>query len=166
MLSACSAARVCDNWINALKLLANQQKDCQSPIQIIVTGLHKTTRKGIMDGPRSFITEDNHRAVDVGHSRKGIKPFHVRKPKFSEAYPEAAIREGADELTLQAEEVRLQRAFIDTKHMELERWRPLPVDSDWHVFCQAIYTGIEERMRRAVLSLQRVEPGDRSQKAE
>ena len=32
---------LCDNLINALKLLANQQKDGDSPIQSIVTGLHE-----------------------------------------------------------------------------------------------------------------------------
>ena len=31
---------LCHNLINALKLLANQQKDCDSPIQSIVTGPH------------------------------------------------------------------------------------------------------------------------------
>ena len=37
--------------------------------------------------------------------RKGMRPFKVQKPNFSEDYPEAAIREGADELTLRVEEV-------------------------------------------------------------
>ena len=32
---------LCDNLINALKLLANQQKDGDSPIQSIVTGLQE-----------------------------------------------------------------------------------------------------------------------------
>ena len=31
---------LCDNLISALKLLANQQKDGESPIQSIVIGLH------------------------------------------------------------------------------------------------------------------------------
>ena len=52
----------CDNLVNALKLLANQQKEGDSPIQTIVTGLHERSRKGIMEGLRSFITEDNHSA--------------------------------------------------------------------------------------------------------
>ena len=80
--------------INTLKLLANQQKDGDSPIQSIVTGLHARSRKGIMEGLRSFIEADNHSAVDVGHLRRGIRPFYVQKPKFSEDYPEAAIRKG------------------------------------------------------------------------
>ena len=70
-------------WSNALKLLANQQKDGDSPIQNIVTGLHERSRRGIMDGLRSFIRADNHRAVEVGHLRAGTILLHVRKPKFS-----------------------------------------------------------------------------------
>ena len=69
--------------------------------------------------------------------------FEVQKPQFSEAFPEAAIREGADELTLRADEVGTQWAFINTNHIEFERWRPPLVDADWHAFCQAICKGIE-----------------------
>ena len=36
---------LCDYLINALKLLANQQKDGDSPIESIVTGLHEKSRK-------------------------------------------------------------------------------------------------------------------------
>ena len=62
---------LCEKLINALKLLANQQTDGDSPIQSIVTGLEKRSRKGIMDGLRSFIEMVNHSALDVGHLRKG-----------------------------------------------------------------------------------------------
>ena len=74
-----------------------------------------------MDGLRRFIEADNRSAVDVGGLRRGTKSFHVKKPQVSEAFPGAVIREG-DELTLRAEEVGTQRAFIDTKHVELQRW--------------------------------------------
>ena len=43
---------LCDDLVNALKLLANQQKDGDSPIQSIITGLHERSRRGIMDGLR------------------------------------------------------------------------------------------------------------------
>ena len=69
---------LCDNQINALKLLANQQKDGDSPIQSIVTGLHESSREGTMEGLRSVIKEDTHCAVDVGHLRKGKRPFKSR----------------------------------------------------------------------------------------
>ena len=64
------------------------------------------------------------------------------RSRFSEAFPEAAIRE-ADELTLRADEVGTLRAFINTDHIEFERWGPPLVDADWHAFCQTIYKGIE-----------------------
>ena len=40
---------LCDNLINALKLLTNQQTDGDSPIQSIVSGLHQKSRRGIID---------------------------------------------------------------------------------------------------------------------
>ena len=86
---------------------------------------------------------DNRSAVDVGGLCRGTKSIRVKKPQFSEAFPQAIIREGADELTLRAEEVGSVRAFIDTKHIELERWGPPQVDADWRAFCQVIYNGIE-----------------------
>ena len=43
---------LCDNLINELKLLANQQKDGDSPIQSIVTGLHERSRNQVSFGGR------------------------------------------------------------------------------------------------------------------
>ena len=40
-----------------------------------------------------------------------------------------------------------QRAFINTEHIEFERWGPLLVDADCHAPCQAIYEGIEGKER-------------------
>ena len=90
---------------------------------------------------RNFIEEDNHKAVGVGGLSRGTKSIRVIKPQFRDAFLEAAIREGADELTLRAEEVGSLRTFTDTTHFGLER-SPL-VDADWHAFGQAIYKGIE-----------------------
>ena len=81
--------------------------------------------------------------MDVEGLRRGTRSIRVKKPQFNEAFPGAVIGEGADELTLRAEEVGMQRAFIDTKYIELERWGPPLVVADWHAFCQAIYKGIE-----------------------
>ena len=133
---------LCDNLINARKLLANQQTDGDSPTQSIVTGLHERSRRGIMDGLRRFIAADNHSAVEAGDLRRGTISVQVKKAQFSEAFPGAIIRDGADELTLRAEEVGVQRAFINTKHIELERWGPPPVDADCHAFCQTIFIGV------------------------
>ena len=96
---------LCDNLINALKMLANQQKDGDSPMQSIVSGLYERSRIGIMDGPRGFCRGDNRRAVDVGHLRHGTRPLKIQKLNFSDSFPEATTREGADELTLRADEV-------------------------------------------------------------
>ena len=54
---------LCDNLINALKLLANQQKDGDSPIQNIVKGLKEKCRELITNGLRSFIALDNYSVV-------------------------------------------------------------------------------------------------------
>ena len=73
---------LCENLINALKLLANQQKDGDSPIQSIVTGLRERSRKGSMEGLRHFIKVDHHCALEVGQSSEGMRPFEVRRLKF------------------------------------------------------------------------------------
>ena len=65
-----------------------------------------------------------------------------RKPKFSAVYPEA-ISEGADDLTLRAEEVKTLKACIHTDHVKENRWGPPLVDAHWHAFCQAIDKGME-----------------------
>ena len=74
--------------------------------------------------------------------RQGTRSLEVQKPNFSEAFPEATFREGADEPTLRADEVGTLRAFIKTDHIEFERWGA-PVDGDGHAFCQAICKGNE-----------------------
>ena len=78
---------LCENLINALKLLANQQKYGDSPIQSMVTSLCERSRKGIMEGLRKIIKVDNHYALDVGHLTEGFRPFQVRRPKFKEGAP-------------------------------------------------------------------------------
>ena len=57
-----------------------------------------------MDGLRRFIQADNrfiqadnHSAVHVGDVRRGTRSVSVKEPQFSENFPKAAIREGADE---------------------------------------------------------------------
>ena len=125
--SKCTQRRWGDNLINALKLLANQQKDGDSTIQSIATGLHEIYRRGIMDGLTRFFKADNHRAVDVGHMRQGTRSLEVQKLNFSEAVPEAAIREGADELTLSTTDGG-------------RRWL---MRTGMHAFCHGIYKGIE-----------------------
>ena len=70
---------LCDNFVNLLQLLANQQKDGDSAIQSIITGLHERSRRGIMGGLRRFTEADNHSAVDVGDLRRGTKSVQVEE---------------------------------------------------------------------------------------
>ena len=108
---------LCENWINALKVLANQQEDGDSPVQSIVTGLCERSRKGNTEG--------------------------LRRPTFEEGCSEVSIREGPQELTLRAEEVGSQKACINVDHTAEDTWGSPLFDADWHAFCQVIYKGIE-----------------------
>ena len=53
-----------------------------------------------------------------------MRPFCVQKPNFSGDYPEAAVREGADDLTLRAEEVKTLNACVNIDHIEENTWAP------------------------------------------
>ena len=102
---------LCENLITALKLLANQQKDGDSPIQNIITGLKEKCMERITNGLRSFITSDNYSAVEVGHQRRGQRPCKVVRPKMNGDSSEVP-REGANDLTLRAEEFDTPKACI------------------------------------------------------
>ena len=62
---------LCENLINALKLLANQQEDGDGLLQNIVTNLGEGSRKGLTDGLGDFIWVDSNRALDVGELHRG-----------------------------------------------------------------------------------------------
>ena len=130
---------LCENFINALKLLANQQEDGDGLIQNIVTNLCEVSRQGLTEGLRNFLQVDNPRALEVGHLREGLVSFKVRRPKGEEGYPEVPVREGPDELTVGADEV----GTLKVDHIAKVRWRPPLVDADWYAFCQALYKGTE-----------------------
>ena len=103
---------LCENLIHALTLLANQQKDGDSPVQSIVAKLCQRNRKGLVEGLKNFIEVDNRSALDVGDLKKGTRSCEVRRPKCEEEGHDVSIREGPEE------------------------WKPLLVDADWHAFCQ------------------------------
>ena len=127
--------------INSLKLLTNQKKDGDSPVETIVTDLLK-------DGPRKFIAADNHEAVKVGGLRRRHKSFKVVKPKFTTDFCGAPS---------------------STASMWRTRGGGLPpVDAVCHALCQAVYWGIEglkweamydhcEELHQAVRT---IKPGD------
>ena len=90
-----------------------------------------------------FTEVGDHEALNVGGLRQGIKSVQVVKLKFTGDFPEAVIREGADELTLRAEEVGVRRTFIDTAKRADRRRGPPLADAHWRALCQATYQGIE-----------------------
>ena len=94
---------LCENLINALKLLANQQENGDGLLQNIVSNVGKGSRKGPTDGLRDFIRVDNHCALDVGESHRGTGTLKIRKPKVPEGGTDVTIRESPDELTSRAE---------------------------------------------------------------
>ena len=106
---------LCENLINALKLLANQQKDGDSPVQSIVTA-----RKALWSR-RNIIEIDNRSVLEVGHLKETKNLFEVRRPKIEEGCPKVSIREGAEELTLRAEEVGAPKACINVDHIAQDR---------------------------------------------
>ena len=71
----------CENLINALKLLANQQEDGHGLLQNIVNYLVKESRKGLTDGLREFTKIDNERALEVGYLDRsmGVCKYEGRK---------------------------------------------------------------------------------------
>ena len=90
------------NLINALELLADQQKDGDSPVHSIVKkDFVKQTGKALMEGLRNFIEVNKHSALDLGYLKEGTRSFEVRRPKIEEEGPEVSIREGLEELKAQ-----------------------------------------------------------------
>ena len=61
---------MCENLVKALRLLANQQKDGDGPVKMVVQGLQVKSRLKIMDGLRRFIMVENHEAVKVVNWRR------------------------------------------------------------------------------------------------
>ena len=59
-----------DNLIHALKLLANQQNDGDSPVGKIAPGLLEKRRRKIMDGRKLFTAIDNCAAVKIAELPK------------------------------------------------------------------------------------------------
>ena len=88
---------------------------------MVVQGLQERSGLRKMDGRRRFIVVDNHESVRVGDAEKHMESRNVVKPKFTTDFPEAVVREGADRLTLRAEE-GMWRTFIETTDVGDSRW--------------------------------------------
>ena len=83
---------LCGNLINVLTLLANQQDDGDGLVQNIVTNLGEVGSKRLAEGLRNFTQVDNHRALEVGQLREGLRSCKARRPKGEERAPRAACQ--------------------------------------------------------------------------
>ena len=72
---------VCDNLIHALKLLAKQYHDGDSPVRVLVESLQERSRLQMMEELRKFIMMDNHEAVRIGEVDNAQESRQVVKPK-------------------------------------------------------------------------------------
>ena len=84
----------------AFKLLANLPTSGDNLVDTIFDGMQEQSRLKRTDEPRGFTEVDNHEAVKIG-DLKNSEAIEVVKSKVNkEIYQSAAVREGADELTL------------------------------------------------------------------
>ena len=88
---------------------------------------------------------DDHEAVKFSNLKKNSEAIKVVGPDFDKRamYPDAAVPEGVDEVTLRRGEDGALRSCINTAKVEASRLGPPLVDADWHAVCQAIYRGVE-----------------------
>ena len=113
---------VCDNLDYEIKLLASQYQCDVSPVRVLVKGLQERSRLKMMEGLRKFIMMDNHEAIRTGDLENAQESY----------VPEAVVRDGADEVTLQREEEGMPRTFVNTTKVGDTGLGPPLVDEDWH----------------------------------
>ena len=70
-----------------------------------------------MNALRRFSDLDNHRAVEVGHMRRGLRLFKVKNRKQVKIV-QKFLRKGADDLTPRAEEKDTLKACINVDNSE------------------------------------------------
>ena len=125
LVGHCRKQGMCENLINPLKLLANQQEDgdglLQNMLQTSAKEAGKVSRTACDTSSRCITT-----ALGCGELHRGTGTFEDRKPKFPEGGSDVTFMESPDELKLRAEEVDTSKAYIDVNHIKLERW-PSPV---------------------------------------
>ena len=99
-------------------------------MEVSVESLQEPSRMKMTEELRRSVMVDNHEAVSLS----------AVEPNFSADFPEAAVREGADELTLRRGQEGTRRTFMN-KRVEDNRWGPPLLDEDWHAICAAIFKG-------------------------
>ena len=83
----------------SLKLLANHQLGGDSLVEVLVEGLQERSRLKMMGDLRKSSRLDNHEAETSGDLERTMVSLPAVEPKFSKDCPDAAVREGAEELT-------------------------------------------------------------------
>ena len=130
-------------------------------MEVFLESLQERSSLKMTEERRRFIMVDDHEAVKIGELEKTLEPLSVVKPEVTADVPEAAVREGADELTLRRGE-GTQRTFINftsggggTVDGDLRLWTRIDTS-----FFQAIYKVIEgeqwEKFRDKYVALQKV----------
>ena len=75
-------------WSTRSELLANQQKDDDSLVRMIVSELLEENRRKTMDGLRLFISVDKYAIVQIGDLQKDMKPKIVTEISFATDFRE------------------------------------------------------------------------------
>ena len=128
---------VCDNLINALKLLTSQQKDGDSPVGRMVPGLVERSRSGMMGGLRKCSGQS--RSSESWRSAPRNKVQESRKAKVHGRFPRGLLIGKAH--TQRAHEEGVFRTFIDTSNVGDQRWEPPPVDADCYACLPGHFPG-------------------------
>ena len=113
------AVPLCENLINALKLLANHLDGGVCPFLCIVEVLCESNRKGILEGLRNFFAVDNHCALEVGHLKEGTRFLRYEGQSLKKVAPRCRSVTVPEELTLRTEEVASQKSCINVDHIAL-----------------------------------------------
>ena len=124
--------------INALKLLANQQRDGDSPILSIVTGLCEKQQERGYGGPEKLVLKLTITVPSMWAVKMKVSGLLRCEGQSSERGPPGRQSGSPEELTLRAEEVGTQKSCMNVGHIAEDRWGPPLVDADWHACGQAI----------------------------
>ena len=112
-------------------------KERNQVFDTIYEEIDEESKQKITGESRKFIQAENKEAVKIGDLEKYKETGRVAKPQLGlETYPNARVREGADELTLRAEEKLFALAFSSTQEINCDTWEArAPADEDQHALC-------------------------------
>ena len=94
----------------------------------------------IMHGLRRFIMVDNHEAVKVGDLGKNMESS-VAKPKFTTEFPEALVREAAEELTSRAQKNGSHHSWMRTGTPSARLFSRCVEGAEWKTMYHTQFSG-------------------------